>query len=67
MIIKTRGEFEDGYGVGWVEGRDTGYAEGYYAAVQDYEPRISRYWAELQTLNARISHLEKQLKGNENE
>lgn len=67
MITKTDNlEFEDGYSIGWFEGRDTGYTEGYYAAVQDYEPRLARYNAELLTLNARISYLEK-LTGGTNE
>ena len=53
--------YREGYAVGFFDGKDQGYADGYHDAVLDYEPRISKYWAELQTLNARISYLEKQL------
>lgn len=55
------GEYEDGYAVGWEEGRHLGMTEGYNQAVYDYEPRIKMMWAELQTLNARVAVLEQKL------
>lgn len=56
---QTYDKYEDGYAVGWYEGREDGYVQGYNDAVHDYEPRIAKYWAELHTLNARIGYLEK--------
>ena len=50
---------EDSYLAGLDEGRTRGYNEGWEDANRDFEPRIARYWAELQTLNARISYLER--------
>jgi flagellar biosynthesis/type III secretory pathway protein FliH len=52
-------EYIDSYSEGFEKGRDIGYALGYKDAEDIYEYRISKYWAELQTLNARISYLEK--------
>lgn len=52
---------EDYYAVGWEEGRRDGIIEGYSEAVNDYEPRIAKFWAEMHTLNARIDYLETQL------
>lgn len=51
--------YDDGYVVGFEEGRYRGYEDGYSDAVTDYEQRLAKYWAELATLNARISYLER--------
>ena len=56
-------DFDSGYLIGWDEGRYQGIDEGYSRAVNDYEPRIAKLWAELQTLNARIDYLSKVLDG----
>ena len=50
---------EDIYWAAFDDGRTKGYNEGWEDATRDFEPRIARYWAELQTLNARIDYLEK--------
>ncbi len=56
---------DDGYAAGMAEGYQQGlsegYADGYQAAERDYQDRLAKYWAELQTLNARIDYLEKKL------
>lgn len=62
----TDASYEDGYSIGWHEGREMGYVEGYNDAVHDYEPRLAKYGAEMITLNARISYLER-LTGGTNE
>ena len=49
--------YEEGYTTGWLEGRHIGYSEGYSDAVNDYEPRIRKLYAEMVTLNARIDFL----------
>ena len=51
-------QYEDGYSVGWQEGRRIGVEEGYMEASVQYEQRMSALWAELQTLNARLDYLE---------
>lgn len=53
------GGYEDGYAVGFEEGRYRGYEEGYADTAQEYEARLAKYWAELHTLNARIDYLER--------
>lgn len=58
MIERNLTDYEEGYVVGWSEGRHIGYTEGYNDAVVDMEPRVARLWAELQTLNARIDYLQ---------
>lgn len=52
-------KYDDGYYVGFEEGKRIGYDQGWVEAQLDFEPRIARYWAELQTLNARIDYLER--------
>lgn len=59
MIDKYYGStYDDGYYVGFEEGKTEGYNSGWEDANRDFEPRIAKYWAELQTLNARVSYLE---------
>lgn len=59
MIEKTFDyTYDDGYVIGFEEGIRRGYDSGWADAYQDFEPRINKYWAELQTLNARIAYLE---------
>lgn len=58
--------YEEGYAVGWQEGKYVGYEQGYLDAEKDYELRLAKYWSELEMLNARISYLEK-LTGGTNE
>ncbi len=53
--------YEDGFSVGWEEGRYVGQQEGYAECQVEYEQRLGAYWAELQTLNARLDYLEAQL------
>lgn len=53
--------FDDGYVVGFDEGRKVGYTEGYEQATQDTENRLAKYWAELQTLNARVDYINTQM------
>lgn len=57
--------YEDGFAQGWQEGRDIGYSEGWNDARDHYEARLSKMWAELQTLNARIEFVNKQLEKQE--
>lgn len=52
------GTYEDGWAIGFNEGRERGYSEGYEDSSRDYEERLAAMWVELQTLNARISYLE---------
>ncbi len=59
--------YNDGYYWGMQEGQTIGYEQGYADAVNDLEPRITKLWVELQTLNARIAYLEKAEKGESNE
>ncbi len=56
--------YEDDYLVGFDEGVRRGYDDGWNDAQADFEPRIAKYWAELQTLNARIAYLERLVKNN---
>lgn len=55
------GNFDDGYVVGWNEGRDIGYQEGYNDCLYQYENTLKKYNTELLTLNARIDYLTKVL------
>ncbi len=57
--INNYNTYDDGYTDGHYEGYERGYDEGWIDAQADFEPRIAKYWAELQTLNARIAYLEK--------
>ncbi len=50
--------YEDGYSVGFEEGRRLGIEEGYMEASEQYEQRLTAFWVEMQTLNARIDYLE---------
>lgn len=59
--------WDDGYSIGWQEGKHEGYTQGYNDAVRDYELRLKKYWAELQTLNARVDYLNDVLDGKQNE
>lgn len=59
MIDRHDLTYTDGYYVGKEEGYKKGYDEGWQDAMNDFEPRIARYWAELATLNARIDYLER--------
>lgn len=60
MIEKTFDyTYDDGYVIGFEEGLRKGYDSGWNDAWMDFEPRIAKMWVELQTLNARISYLEK--------
>lgn len=52
-------KYDEGYADGWDEGRSQGFQEGATEIGQSYEERISALWAELQTLNARVSYIEK--------
>ncbi len=62
MIEKQRFDsYEDGYAVGWEEGRFRGFDEGYAEASMHYEQRLAAYWAELQTFNARMDYIETQM------
>ncbi len=58
-------DYNDGYCVGWEEGRQSGLQEGYNEAYEDlvelYEKRIKALYTELQTLNARVDYLNKKL------
>lgn len=56
--------YESGYAVGWDEGRHLGYAEGLEDCFYTFEQRLSAYWTELATLNARIDYLERLTGGN---
>jgi len=58
--------YEDGYSVGWEEGRRVGFDEGMAETVEIYEPRLAKFWAEMQTLNARINYVENLLNEGEN-
>lgn len=66
MIEKQRFDsYEDGYAVGWEEGRRVGFEDGYAESWADseaaHQEQMKRYWAELITFNARMDHLETQL------
>jgi flagellar biosynthesis/type III secretory pathway protein FliH len=50
--------YDSGYYEGVEEGKKIGYEEGYSDAVKTYEERLNAQWAEIQTINARISYLE---------
>lgn len=56
-----------GYSIGFDDGKNFGYTKGYQDAEQDLEPRLGKYWAELQTLNARVDYLTKVLNGENND
>lgn len=43
------------YGIGYDQGRSDGYAEGYDAAVAEYEQRIAALIAEIRTMEARVN------------
>lgn len=43
------------YGIGYDQGRSDGYAEGYDAAVAEYETRIATLIAEIRTMEARVA------------
>lgn len=58
MIMNAFNSYEDGYNAGWEEGKMKGYNTGYTDASQEFEQRLSLFWVELQTLNARLDHLE---------
>ena len=58
MIDKKWDNYESGYYEGLEEGKKLGYEEGYCDAVQTYEARLAKQWAEIQTLNARIDAIE---------
>ncbi len=58
--------FTEGYDVGYLEGQHHGYNRGYEDAVKEYELRLARYWGEIATLNARISHIEKMFDSRDN-
>lgn len=61
----THDSYEAGYGVGFDEGRLEGYSQGYLDSTHDFDHRLSKYWAELHTLNARVDYLEKILMSKE--
>ncbi len=60
-------EWENGYSAGWEEGKYEGYTQGRVDAITDYESRISKMWAELHTLNARIDYLTNVIDKRQNE
>lgn len=45
----------DDYSYGYDQGRTDGYAEGYDAAVAEYETRIAALVAEIRTMEARVT------------
>ena len=51
-------EYEPDYD-NWKRGYQVGYEDCYIDMSTHYEQRISAIWAELQTLAARVSYLEK--------
>lgn len=53
--------YEDGFADGFENGREAGILEACANTNVVYEERMKKLWAEMQTLNARISYLDKQL------
>lgn len=43
------------YGIGYDQGHQDGYAEGYDAAVAEYEQRIAALITEIRTMEARVA------------
>ena len=57
--FQENGFYDDDYDAVYLEGKDDGYAEGYADCSYIYEGRLAHMWGEIQTLNARVSYLEK--------